>query len=81
MLRTRETLIEQGTGTFGRPYALVHVKEGTVPAGAGTRFQKECFAVISQDRDGTRHGQQFKTLTEARAFFDQWTKPIIAQTA
>jgi len=81
MLRTRETLIERKTGAFGRPYAIVHIKEGTVPAGAGTRFQKECFAVISQDRNGTRHGTQYKTLTEARAAFDQWTTPIVEKTA
>jgi hypothetical protein len=77
MLRKNEEMIELGYGAFGRKFALVHVLPGIVPAGAGTRHQKECYAVLSFDRDGIRRiATQYKTVDEARAHFERYTTPI-----
>ena len=76
--RSNEKALEVGFGAFGRMFALVSVSAGTVPAGAGTRFQKECHAVLSFDRDGTRRiSTQVVTYAEAKACFDRFTTPIV----
>ena len=75
--RSNEKALEIGSGAFGRMFALVSVSAGTVPAGAGTRFQKECHAVLSFDRDGVRRiATQFATYSEAQAYFERFTTPI-----
>ena len=78
MLHNNETLISEARGAWQRPYYLIHVSAGVVPAGSGTRFQNECFKVISLDRDGTRHGRAYKTLAEAQSDFNAYTNPIVA---
>lgn len=73
-----ETIIEQASGAFGKPYALVHVPDCEEIAGSGTRHVEECFRVV-HTFDGDRHSKAFKTLPEARAEFERWTKPIIEE--
>jgi hypothetical protein len=76
--RSNESILDIGSGAFGRQFALVHVSAGIVPAGAGTRFQNECFAVLSFDRDGTRRiATQYRTVDEARAHFERYTTPVV----
>jgi hypothetical protein len=78
-LRKNETELSRATGAFGRQFILVHVSAGIVPAGAGTRYQNECYAVLSFDRDGIRRiATQYKTIDEARAHLDRYTTPIVA---
>ena len=78
MIMTNETLISQANGAFGRPFYLIHATAANVPAGSGTRWDDECFKVISLDRNGTRHGRAYKTLDEAQADFEACTTPIVA---
>lgn len=78
LIRSNETVLEKATGAFGRPYYLLAVSAAIVPAGAGTRFENECYRVMSLDRDGTRHGRAFKSYAEAKADFDTYTTPIVA---
>ena len=80
-IRSNETLIEYAAGAFGRPYYLLAVAEAIVPAGAGTRYQNECYRVMSTDRDGTRHSRAYKSYVEAKAEFDRVTMPIVATDA
>ncbi len=75
-----EKVICRATGAFGKPYALVYVPECDEIAGSGTRHVNECYRVV-HTFDGNRHSNAFKTLAEAQAAFDKWTKPIVEQTA
>jgi hypothetical protein len=75
-----ETIIKTAFSAFGKPYILAHVAAGEEIAGSGTRYVNECYRVIHMF-DGNRHSKAFKTLAEAVAEFEQWTKPIIEQTA
>jgi len=78
MIRKNETVIAEGFGAWQRPYFLAHVATGEEIAGSATRYQHECYRVISLDRDGTRHSRAYATLDEAKAEFERWTTPIIA---
>lgn len=75
-----ETILETSCSAFGKPYILAHVAAGEEIAGSGTRQVKECFRVIHMF-DGNRHSKAFKTLVEAKSYFDRWTNPITEQTA
>jgi len=78
MIRKNETVIAKAFGSWQRPYFLAHVAAGEEIAGSGTRYQHECYRVISLDRDGTRHGRAYATLDEAKADFERCTTPIVA---
>jgi hypothetical protein len=73
-----ESIITKETGAFGKPYILVFVPECEEVAGSGTRKIKECYRVVSTI-SGNRHSKAYKTLAEAQAELDRWTKPIIEQ--
>jgi hypothetical protein len=81
MLMKNEILIEQGYGAFNRHFVLVHVLPAIVPAGSGTRYQNECYAVYSRNSNGSRSGQQFKTFEEAENTFKRYTTPIVEISA
>ena len=72
-----ETLIEKANGAFGRPYYLLSVAAAEVPAGAGTRWQNECYRV-AYTIQGVRNSRAFKSYAEAKADFDRVTMPIVA---
>jgi hypothetical protein len=78
MILKSETLLDKAFGAWQRPYFLLHVSPGIVPAGAGARYQNECYRVMSLNRDGTRHSTAYKTLDEARSVFESVTTPICA---
>jgi hypothetical protein len=78
MIRTNETILAKAYGAWNRPFFLLHVAEGIEVAGSGTRFQHECYRVMSLDRDGTRHSKAFRVLEDAKADFERWTTPIVA---
>lgn len=70
-----ETILKTAFGAFSKPYVLVHVPKCKEIAGAGVRDIPECYRVIHMF-DGNRHSKAFKTLEQAQAEFDTWTKPI-----
>ena len=78
MFLANETLLDKASGAWHRPYFLLLVWPGIVPAGAGTRYQNECYRVMSLNRDGTRHSKDYKTFEEARSEFERVTTPICA---
>lgn len=71
------TVLAKATGAFKRPYELIHKTAGYEIAGSCLRLTGEAWGSLSYDRNGTTHGQWFKTLAEARAQFEQFTTPVI----
>lgn len=78
MIYANEKLLNKAHGAWQRRYFLLHVLPGEEPAGSRTRYQHECYRVMSLDRDGTRHSRAYKTLDEARIEFERVTTPIYA---
>jgi len=75
--QSKLTVLATGKGAFNRPYELAHKTAGYEPAGSCFRLAGEAWGSISYDRNGTAHGQWFKTLGEAKAHFEQYTTPIV----
>ena len=74
---SKRTVLAEGKGAFNRAFELVHKTEGYEIAGSCLRLTSEAWGSLSYDRNGTTHGQWFKTREEARARFEQFTTPII----
>ena len=75
-MRSKRTVLREAHGAFGRRMVVVHRTPGTEAAGSGTREVGEAWAYLSYDRDGTPHGQWFRSESEAVARFLQFTTPI-----
>lgn len=56
-----------------RKIRVVEITEGWTPAGSLARWQDARYGVRFNE-DGCLHGRQFKTLPEAMACFEAWTK-------
>lgn len=72
---SKETVIETAPSklTARRTIRLVEISEGWTPAGSLARWQEARYGVRFNE-DGCLHGRQFKTIDEARATFEAWTK-------
>jgi len=76
----KKTVLKTAYGAFNREIKLVHLTAGLRLAGSGTIEKGENWAVLYLI-GGNQHGQEFKTLAEAQAYFDAYTMPITAVTA
>ena len=74
---SQRTVLETGKGAFGRPHELVHKTAGYEIAGACLRLTGEAYGSLSYDPSGTRHGQWYKTLGEAKENFLRLTTAIV----
>lgn len=70
---SKRTVLASGVDRFGNQCRLEHVGEGWTPAGSVARWQEERWAYAFTDKQGTRGGQQYRTLPEAEAHFSRAT--------
>lgn len=75
--RSKRTTLREARGAFGRTLRVIHRTSGIEPAGSGTRVVGEGWAYFSYDRDGTPHGQWFRTEKEAVDRFLAFSTPIV----
>lgn len=72
---SKESVIETASSKLSpkRIIRLVEISEGWTPAGSLARWQEARYGVRFNE-DGCLHGRQFKSIDEARATFEAWTK-------
>lgn len=68
-LMNLERTLQEGVNRLGTPIFLIYRKGGMYPAGSLATHHEDRWAVL-WERDGSRHGQNFATPQEARAYFD-----------
>jgi hypothetical protein len=73
----KNTILNEGPGAFGTRRMLVHRAAGHEVAGSGTRPCSEAWGSLFETRTGTRGGQWFKTLEEARNEFAAMVTPVV----
>ena len=67
---SKREILQSGVSKTGAQISLVHRSAGFEIAGAGVRIVGEAFGYLYVMRDGTKGGQWFETLGEAKAKFN-----------